>query len=455
MAFNNSCIPFGSLGSPGVVYQDFRSCSPNSCGEGAGPPSCDGTVSGGTYPGTTYTKIFDGNRSGANGYPCWQQPGRDFNGNLHTIGFWNNTTTGGALLSMVYDSAAADQGKTDLSSSHDVYGRDYVVGGAQQSNSTTPFNGSSGMGWGTLARRPTTCTSIAENTYGHGIGGTSYFATDEGSQGTMYACSATNTWTAVYTPYTYPHPLVSGGGGLTPNIVLTPSPLAFGNQNINTTSAYQTVTISNTGTGPLVVSSITVSGPFSNAGIVGPTFCTGTSFTLNAGQFCNIGVTFSPTVLGPLTGLFSVVSNDSTSPDNVTLTGTGTAPIIMWSCYTMSFGNVPSGTSMNSPTCYLYNTGTGPLSVNLTFTGTNPTLFSLFSTTCTSTLTAGTNCQVVVQFAPTSAGSYSAYLTETDPVQGSLSMALLGTGVGSGPPAAVTPPCPWCSAVMMEIIYAL
>ena len=150
MAFNNSCIPFGSLGLAGVVYQDFRSCSPNSCGEGAGPPSCDGTVSGGTYPGTTYTKIFDGNRSGANGYPCWHQPGRDDSLNLHTIGFWNNTTIGGALLSMVYDSAAADEGKTDYSSSHDVYGRDYVVGGAQQSNSTTPFNGSSGMGWGTL-----------------------------------------------------------------------------------------------------------------------------------------------------------------------------------------------------------------------------------------------------------------------------------------------------------------
>ena len=154
--------------------------------------------------------------------------------------------------------------------------------------------------------------------------------------------------------------------------MLTPSPLAFGNQNINTTSAYQTVSISNTGGANLIVSSVTVTGPFSNASIVGPTFCTGTSFTLNAGQFCNIGVTFSPTVLGPLTGLFSVVSNDSTSPDNVTLTGTGTAPIIMWSCYTMSFGNVTTGTSMNSPTCYLYNTGTGPLSVNLTFTGTQP-----------------------------------------------------------------------------------
>ena len=27
---------------------------------------------------------------------------------------------------------------------------------------------------------------------------------------TLYKCTSTNTWTAYYTPYTYPHPLISG-----------------------------------------------------------------------------------------------------------------------------------------------------------------------------------------------------------------------------------------------------
>jgi len=62
------------------------------------------------------------------------------------------------------------------------------------------------VGYGTLASRPATCTT-----------GVFWFATDQGSwntaagtpggQGIGYKCTATNTWTAYYTPLTYPHPL--------------------------------------------------------------------------------------------------------------------------------------------------------------------------------------------------------------------------------------------------------
>jgi hypothetical protein len=64
-----------------------------------------------------------------------------------------------------------------------------------------------GVKFGTLANRPTSCTT--------GVG---YYATDQGSwntsggafgQGQFYKCTSTNTWTLTYTPYTYPHPLTS------------------------------------------------------------------------------------------------------------------------------------------------------------------------------------------------------------------------------------------------------
>jgi hypothetical protein len=89
-----------------------------------------------------------------------------------------------------------------------------------QTSPTSPFNGSTtcnygsggyscGVGFGTLADRPTSCTT--------GVG---YFATDQGNwnqsgsggQGQLFECASTNTWTLAYTPYIYPHPLVSGTG---------------------------------------------------------------------------------------------------------------------------------------------------------------------------------------------------------------------------------------------------
>jgi hypothetical protein len=71
-------------------------------------------------------------------------------------------------------------------------------------NYQSSFNGTVGVGSGLLSGRPSTCTT--------GVG---YWATDQGSwnssgaggQGVLYKCTATNTWTLYYTPYTYPHPL--------------------------------------------------------------------------------------------------------------------------------------------------------------------------------------------------------------------------------------------------------
>jgi len=73
-------------------------------------------------------------------------------------------------------------------------------------NYVASFTGATGVGAGTLAARPSSCTK--------GVG---YWATDQGNwnqagaaNGQFYKCTATNTWTLYYTPYQYPHPMRSG-----------------------------------------------------------------------------------------------------------------------------------------------------------------------------------------------------------------------------------------------------
>jgi hypothetical protein len=95
--------------------------------------------------------------------------------------------------------------------------------------------------------------------------------------------------------------------------------LSFGNQAVNTTSAPQTITLSNPGNASLNISGITATGDFAQAN--------NCPANLSAGGNCTIAVIFRPPVEGVQSGAVIVTEDAQGSPQQVTLNGTGLAPV--------------------------------------------------------------------------------------------------------------------------------
>ena len=100
-------------------------------------------------------------------------------------------------------------------------------------------------------------------------------------------------------------------------MTVKPSSLQFGSIKVGSNSAAQTITLSSTAA--LTIASITASGDFTQNNNCGS--------GLSAGGSCTINVVFSPTVAGARSGSVTITDSDQTSPQTVTLSGTGTSGV--------------------------------------------------------------------------------------------------------------------------------
>src|SRR5262249_25374800 len=104
-----------------------------------------------------------------------------------------------------------------------------------------------------------------------------------------------------------------------PSAALNTTTLSFGSIGVGTNSTPQNVTLKNTGSAALVISSIAITGTNSNQ----YTQTNTCPASLNAGATCTISVTFSPTTGGTMTANLSITDNAPNSPQLVSLLGTG------------------------------------------------------------------------------------------------------------------------------------
>src|SRR5467141_1932861 len=221
-----------------------------------------------------------------------------------------------------------------------------------------------------------------------------------------------------------PHTIGLTGTGTGPMVSLSPASLTFGFQQISTTSAAQSVTLSNKGNATLNITSIVPSGDYGQTNTCGA--------SVAAAGNCTISVTFTPTATGTRTGAITITDNASGSPRTVSLTGSGAtviAPAVTLSPSPVGFGNQALNTSSVAQNVTLTNTGTGTLNL----TSIVPSGDYADTTTCAATLAAGSNCTISVTFTPTAPGTRTGAITITDNAAGSPHAASL-TGTGIAPP---------------------
>lgn len=225
------------------------------------------------------------------------------------------------------------------------------------------------------------------------------------------------------------------GTGIAPAVNVAPTSASFGNQLINTASAVQTITVTNTGTAALHLGAVSLSG--TNA--TDYAFSNGCGPSVAAGTNCTISVTFTPPTTGDSSATLTIPSDATNGTQTVSLSGTGVAPAASAAPGTLTFGSQLVGSPSSSQSVVVSNTGTAPLNVSaLSFVGANMNDYSVASNGCGSAVAPGQTCTVTVTLNPSAMGGRSATLNiASDAMNGTQTVSLSGTGIA--PVAGITP----------------
>jgi len=207
--------------------------------------------------------------------------------------------------------------------------------------------------------------------------------------------------------------LVSG-----PDARLLPMSLNFATQLVGTTSAGQSVQLTNYGSTMLSIAVIAPTGNFDETDNCGS--------SLAAGASCTINVTFTPGAINNLIGTLSITDNAPGSPQMVSLNGVGTVvKLVPVSMFFQCTGSCPSKTAT------LTNTGTTALSItSITITSNKPGVNGQagFAETnnCPASLGAGQSCSITVNFTGNFNFAYKGALTVNDNGGGGAQTVSLG-----------------------------
>ena len=226
--------------------------------------------------------------------------------------------------------------------------------------------------------------------------------------------------------------LVRVGTEDAPAVALSPQKLTFANQATGFASPAKTVTLTNSGSVGLSISSIVLHGDFA---LMSPPPASACGTTVAAGgATCTISVTFKPTVTGDLIGDVTITDDAAGSPHKISLAGKGVTPTpaVTLVPASVDFGNQTFGVTSAPQTITLTNSGTAVLTI------TSIVVASDFAQTNTcpvppATLAVAASCPISVTFKPTATGERTGTITITDngsnATSGKHTVGLKGNGV--------------------------
>ena len=217
-----------------------------------------------------------------------------------------------------------------------------------------------------------------------------------------------------------------------PAVTLSPTSLSFGNQEVSVASVAQTVTLTNTGTAVLTITSISTIGAAS-ADYTQTNTCGG---SVPAGANCTISVVFDPSVIGARPARVTITDNAAGGSQNVGLSGTGVAPAVTLSTPNLSFPGVIVGQSSSAETITVTNSG----AASLTISSIVPSGDFSQTNTCSAAIAPGSSCAISVTFSPTASWSRGGSIVVNDNAYKSPQQVILLVGMGNSGAAAKLSP---------------
>jgi hypothetical protein len=212
---------------------------------------------------------------------------------------------------------------------------------------------------------------------------------------------------------------LSGVGVSPATDTISATALSFSQQVVGTTSASQTVSLTNSGDATLNLIGVAVAGDF--------TAVNGCGESLIGHASCSISVTYVPKQVGPETGALTITDIYG-RPQTVALTGIGVAPAgvsALPSAVNFSDWGVAGSTPPQS--VVITDSGGAPLTA-LAFAITGD--FTVSANSCSATLAAGANCAAQIVFSPTVSGPRTGMLTvSSSSLSKPFQIALSGNGL--------------------------